>query len=353
MIKTENLLKELFENPKNIVLITDEKFAIRYASSAVESVFGIRPFSILGKNAFDFVSEDKREAWKGCINQSNGNVSDEISLKTSDGRNMYFDVSVTNHVANEAIHGIVILLHDVTERKQAQQALESANNHLDHFIFKTTHDLRAPLHSAMGLIKLAETAEENDRDKYIALIGKSLQKLDALIEEVNSFYKNDKLAITNEQIDLEKMFKAELEYLKNLPGAEGIRFNFLFNGTSAFHSDTIRLKTIITNILSNSIKYSDPSKRDRFISLEADVTLNECRIKISDNGLGIEEKHLGKIFEMFYRGTSESHGTGLGLYIVKDTVDRLNGTVEVSSTLGKGTAFEIKLPNFITEPALN
>ncbi len=348
MIKTESLLKELFGNPKNIVLVTDEQFKIRYASDTIEAVFGINPYSILGKNAFDFVSEDKREVWKKCI-ESKGSSSDEISFKTIDGRKIHFDVTVTDHVANEAIHGMVILLHDVTERQEAHQELESANNHLDHFIFKTTHDLRAPLHSAMGLIKLAETADAKDRDRYISLIGKSLQKLDSLIEEVNNFYKNDRLAIVNEQIDLEKLFRAELENLKNLPGAEGIRFDFVFKGTSELVSDPIRLKTIITNILSNSIKYTDPRKQDRFIMLEAEVDESECRLKITDNGVGIEERHLGKIFEIFYRGTSESHGTGLGLYIVKDTVDRLNGKVDVTSQVGKGTTFEIKIPNTIAE----
>jgi PAS domain S-box-containing protein len=352
MIKTESLLKELFENPKNVVLVTDEQFKIRYASDTIESVFGISPYSILGKNAFDFVSEDKREAWRDCILATNGTASDEIGLKTLHGKKVYFDVTVTNHVTNEAIRGIVIFLHDVTERKQAQQQLENANNHLDHFIFKTTHDLRAPLHSAMGLIRLAQSADEKDREKYIGLIGKSLQKLDSLIEEVNSFYKNDKLAIVNEQIDLEKMFRSELENLRNLPGAEGIRFDFLINGTTDLFLDSIRLKTIITNILSNSIKYSDPRKHDRFILLEADVDDITLKLKITDNGLGIEEQHLGKIFDIFYRGTSESHGTGLGLYIVKDTVTRLKGEIEVQSQIGKGTSFEIRLPNFVTEHSL-
>jgi PAS domain S-box-containing protein len=352
MIKTESLLKELFENPKNIVLVTDEQFIIRYASDTIESVFGVSPYSLLGKNAFDFVSEDKREAWRNCLIQKNGNVSDEISLKALHGRKVYFDVTVTNHVDHEAIHGIVIFLHDVTERKEAHQDLEDANNHLDHFIFKTTHDLRAPLHSALGLVKLAESADENDRDHYIGLIKKSLFKLDALIEEVNSFYKNDKLAVVQEQVDLEKIFKTELDYLKNLPGAEQIRFNFIYKGSSDLFSDSIRLKTIITNILSNSIKYMDPRKLEKSITLEAEVNETECTITITDNGLGIESQHLGKIFDMFYRATSQNNGTGLGLYIVKDTVDRLKGAIEVQSQAGKGTTFVIKLPNFITVPSV-
>jgi len=354
MIKTESLLKELFENPKNIVLVTDENYSIRYISDTVESIFGVRPYSLLGKNAFDFVSSDKREDWTNCIKGATGKKSDEISLKTPDGRKVYFDVTVTNHVANESIRGLVIFLHDITDQRLAQQELENANNHLDHFIFKTTHDLRAPLHSALGLVKLAEASNGEERDKYIGLIKNSLQKLDSFIEEVNSFYKNDKLAVTRDNIDLENMFRMELDYLRNLPGAEGVRFEFIFNSTIDLYSDPIRLKTIITNILSNSIKYSDQRKHDRFIKLEAEVDAEHCVIKITDNGIGIDGKYLEKIFDIFYRANTGTQGTGLGLYIVKDTVERLLGKIEVQSKLGKGTTFTIILPNFVSEaPVLN
>lgn len=349
MIKTESLLKELFENPKNIVLVTDENYSIRYVSDTVESIFGIQPYSILGKSAFDFVSLEKREVWKKCLTETNGNTLDEISFKTYGGRKIYFDVTVTNHVRNESIRGLVIFLHDITEQRQAQQQLENANNHLDHFIFKTTHDLRAPLHSALGLVRLAETANEDEKDKYIGLIKTSLNKLDAFIEEVNNFYKNDKLAVTRDHIDLEPMFRTELDYLRNLPGAEGIGFEFIFNSSSDLYSDPIRLKTIITNVLSNSIKYSDARKRDRFIRLETDVNAQKCVIRIVDNGIGIPDQHLHKIFDIFYRANADTPGTGLGLYIVKDTIDRLHGFIEVQSTLGKGTVFTITLPNLVAD----
>jgi PAS domain S-box-containing protein len=125
MIKTESLLKRLFENPKNVVLVTDEQYNIRYASSTVESIFGVNPVSILGKNGFDFVPEPKREEFREFLTKSNGNKSGEINLRTTSGDEVFFEVTVTNHVDHDEIRGMVVFLYDITERLENQQKLEN------------------------------------------------------------------------------------------------------------------------------------------------------------------------------------------------------------------------------------
>jgi len=346
------LLAELFDNSKNMVLVTDEHFNIRYISSNVETIFGVKPYSILGKNAFEFAPADKREVWQNCIQQSLHSNSSEISLKTASGGVLHFEVTFSNHVNYKEIQGVVIFLHDITERKQAHKELIKANDHLDHFIFKTVHDLQAPLQSALGLMDLAESSSPSERDHYFKMIKSSLQGLDAFIIELNSFFKNDKMAIQNEKVDLEAVFGQELSILQNLPQARGIKIDFNFDAEVPLHTDLIRLKTILTNILSNSIKYSDRQKEQRFIKVTAIVSENTCDITIEDNGLGIEAQYLDKIFDMYFRAHNNLKGTGLGLYIVKDTIDRLRGTIEVESEPGKGTAFHISIPNFISTPVL-
>ena len=345
MIRTETLLGKLFENTKNILLVTDEKFDIRYVSSSLETTFGLQAYSVLGRNAFEFVRETDRQAWFNCVQESSGNKSSEISLAMPGGEEMHFDVTVTNHVSSSEIRGMVVILHDITERKLKHRKLQKTNDHLDHFIFKTIHDLRAPIHSAMGLIDLTSRSSEEDKEKYISLIKFNLEKLDSFIDEVSSFYKNEKLGIVNEKINFDELFKSERELLQNLPGAGEIDFGYHFQGACDLFSDSLRLKTILTNILSNSIKYSDPYKDDRFINVSVDVDDSNCQITIQDNGLGIDAQHLDKIFDIFFRSHTQIHGTGLGLYIVKDTVMRLGGEIRVESKLGEGTLFVINLPN--------
>lgn len=148
----------------------DEKFNIRYASSTVETTFGLQAYSVLGRNTFEFVRESDRESWYTCLQETSGNKSSEISLVTPEGLELHFDTTVTNHVANNEIHGMVVVMHDITERKLRLKKLQKANDHLDHFIFKTIHDIRAPIHSAMGLIDLFLMSGTEEKEKYISLI---------------------------------------------------------------------------------------------------------------------------------------------------------------------------------------
>lgn len=351
MIKTESLISEVLTSPKSIALVTEENFNIRYVSLNVETVFGIKPISLLGKNAFDFVPESQREKWKACLRDSNNNGHNEISLFTAQGKELHFDISVTNHTSNDQIRGLVVFMHDITQRKADLKKLETTNHHLDHFIFKTTHDLRAPLHSALGLLKLAENAKGAEQAQYMAMLKSSLLRLDTFIEEVNSLYKNDKLAILREKINLREMLANEMEKLRNLPEATGIRIDLSVVEDHVLYSDPVRLKTIIANVLSNSIKYSDSRKSNRYILIAAQIFPDQVFISFEDNGVGVATEYQEKIFDMFFRANDQTHGTGLGLYIVKDTVDRLGGKILLQSKPGLGSTFVVKLPNSIQQVA--
>ncbi|MEM1408499.1 MAG: ATP-binding protein, partial [Bacteroidota bacterium] len=102
---------------------------------------------------------------------------------------------------------------------------------------------------------------------------------------------------------------------------------------------------IFRNLISNAIKYVDPNKDDSFIKLNIVISSASAEIMIIDNGIGISEHTLPKIFDMFYRATESSEGSGIGLYIVKNAIDKLGGSIKINSAEKKGTTFKIKLPN--------
>jgi PAS domain S-box-containing protein len=347
MIKSENLLQELFENSGAVVLITDEKYTIRYSSSAVQSILGLEPISIVGKNVFELTPVEKRDRWRECLENAGNSKRAEIHLVSASGDDLYFNVTVSNHVAHHEIQGMVIILHNITEQKRQHFQLEKENAHLDQFIYKTTHDLRSPIHSAMGVLNLLESANEKERPKYLQMARQNLVKLESLIEEVNNFYRVDKMAIANEKIDIKNLLEEEIDLLKNHPKAQHVEFELHCNTEADVFSDPFRIKTIFGNLLSNAVKYSDSRKTSSFVRIEAVVNDKELTATISDNGIGIAKEKLGRIFDIFFRATTEASGTGLGLHIVKDTVERLNGTIEVQSELGVGTAFKIYLPNLL------
>ncbi|HEY0770267.1 MAG TPA: HAMP domain-containing sensor histidine kinase, partial [Sphingobacteriaceae bacterium] len=116
------------------------------------------------------------------------------------------------------------------------------------------------------------------------------------------------------------------------------------------YTDSVRLKTIVGNILSNAVKYFDARKAEPFIRINVFITEEICELRFTDNGIGIEPEYIEKIFDLFFRATAQAQGTGLGLFIVKDTVERLKGTIEVESTPGQGTTFIVNVPNQILQP---
>jgi len=260
---------------------------------------------------------------------------------------LYFDVSVSNHIENHEIQGMVIILHDITKQKLKHFQLEKENEHLDQFIYKTTHDLRSPIHSVMGLLDLMENADEKERSNYLKMASHSLLRLESVIDEVNNFYRVAKMAIVNEKIDLKALLDGEISLLKNHPKVQNISIEFTCIGETVLFSDSIRLKAIIGNLLSNGVKYSDSKKKTSFIHIKTIVDEQRLSITISDNGIGIAQENIGRIFDIFFRATTEASGTGLGLHIVKDTIERLNGSIEVQSQLGEGTEFKIYLPNLL------
>jgi PAS domain S-box-containing protein len=346
----DGMFKELVENSDDIVIVTDREFKIRYITSSVEKVFGIEPLKVLGSNIFSFVSPEKKESWRGCLTDpSFSSFKDEISLRLSGDSWSYFDIEASNLFNSSPVGGLVLKLHDITEKKSKEKELVKSNRQLDQVIYKTTHDLKAPLMSALGLIRLAENSPDGEKVRYLELIKKSLLKLDSFINEMNNFFRNEKLAIQRMEIDMEGLLRSELDDVKNLYLEEEIDIRLNVRESAVFYSDDIRVKTIAGNLLSNAIKYRDTTKAQSFIDISVSIDQEICELRFVDNGIGIEPQYGEKIFDLFFRATEQSQGTGLGLFIVKDTIERLKGTINVQSTPGEGTAFTIRIPNQILQ----
>ena len=342
------MFKELVENSEDIIIVTDSDFNIRYISSSVATVFGFDPPSVVGKNIFEFIEQDKIEPWRDLLKQVTSSCSDEISVFIS-GQKWYFDVHVANLLDMDRVQGVVLKLHDITEKKLRERDLKRSNEHLDQVIYKTTHDLKAPLTSALGLIQIAEQARDEDKGQYIRLIKRSLLSLDSYIEEMNNFFRIEKLALQREQINLGTILQNAQDTLLNVAAATNVRVFVNLDEGMPWYSDALRVKTIITNIFSNAIKYQDLQKQNPFIKIATRITHDYCEISIADNGIGIEEEYKDKIFDLFFRATDKANGTGLGLFIVRDTVQRLNGSITVNSVVGQGTTFFVKIPNLLQQ----
>jgi PAS domain S-box-containing protein len=208
----EGMFKELVENSSDIIIVTDGEYNIRYISSSVRSIFGLEPVSLVGRNIFDFIRAGRKDVWLKSL-EDHDHFNGEETIKV-DNEILYFDVNVSNLLNHYKVQGLVLKLHDITEKKKRENELMRSNKQLDQIIFKTIHDLKAPLMSAIGLVNLAERSENEYQAMYMKLIRKSLLNLNSFIEKMNDFFRNDKMEVRREKIDLRDIVESELSNLK-------------------------------------------------------------------------------------------------------------------------------------------
>lgn len=231
------------------------------------------------------------------------------------------------------------------ELKEKNSELEKINFELDRFVYSASHDLRSPLTSVLGLLYLLRVeVKEEGAQRYVDLMEESILKLDNIIRDIVAYSRNNRTELQIEAIQMKNLMadvEAGLRYLES-PGVN-IHESVKVENESIFPSDRNRLLTILNNLISNSIKYRHPARNPE-ISVSVEVGKDLVTLTIRDNGIGIKDYHLGKIFDMFYRTSDHSTGSGLGLYIVKETIKKLGGSIEVESEVNQGTQFIIQLP---------
>jgi signal transduction histidine kinase len=242
---------------------------------------------------------------------------------------------------------------EINIRKEAEEKLQRSNaelskrnTELDNFVYSVSHDLRAPIASVLGLIDLAKKDDSGMKDMYLDMIHKSAQQQDGFIREILDQSRNSRLEVKREEIVFQKMIDDTFSQLK-FATANGQNVTKVVNvkQNKPFFSDPWRLKVMLNNIISNSIRYRNG--KDPVIEVNVEVTDDFATLEILDNGKGIAREHLGNVCRMFYRATDDGAGSGLGLYIVKETIDKLNGTLKIDSEEGKGTTVRLKIPEVL------
>lgn len=240
--------------------------------------------------------------------------------------------------------------NDEQQLRKQNEELIKINKELDSFVYSVSHNLRAPLMSMLGLLKLVEIESENqqtDLRPYFAMMNHSIEKLDETLKEILDYSKNARTGIRRDKIDLHKLIEESFEKLMYLPGSEFIKKTVHVESLAELWQDQSRLSVVINNLVSNAIKYRDESKAICTIDVRCHVDEKNVTIIFRDNGIGIAPELIARVFDMFYRATERSEGAGLGLYIVKETVDKLGGAVSVDSRPGESTVFKLVLRNLI------
>ncbi len=206
-------------------------------------------------------------------------------------------------------------------------------------LYKVTHNLRGPLNSIIGLSNIAIVESENERTNlYLEKIKQSAEKLNGFIDDLLNLSKIASVeSVKKDKIIFQNIIEDILSSLQYLPNYKNIDILINIQQYVVFYSDQVVMYSIMQNVIENSIKYFDSHKPYSFLKIKIQVTEELTRIEFEDNGIGIEEPYLEKVTEMFVRAAESSTGNGIGLFIVKKSVEKLDGTLQIDSKQGIGT----------------
>jgi signal transduction histidine kinase len=205
--------------------------------------------------------------------------------------------------------------------------------------------MRAPLSTLLGLLEVAERSKDiGEMKTYFELMRDRIFTMEGFIREITDYSRNARLDLDIKQYELIEIVDETVESFDFLAKEAGVEVNLNVPKDLSIKTDRSRLTVVLNNLVSNAIKYGDGEKNNPMLSISAQNGHGSVRIEIEDNGVGIEPQYLDRIFDMFFRASVNSKGSGLGLYIVQETLDKLGGSVDCESIYKKGSKFTITLP---------
>lgn len=305
-----------------------------------------------------------------------GRFEDEGYRVRKDGTLFFANVLITAlYDSNRHLIGFSKVTRDLTEKKLAEEKmafinqqleqkvkdrteeltktvkeLKLINADLDNFVYTASHDLKAPVSNIEGLVETLEDmlGENNlvtpEVNGVLEMIRISVLRFQNTIKDLAAISELQRAGREEmAKINLEEVLQDVLSGLDHIIKETEAQFDVHIERAEHFTFYRMHMRSILYNFISNALKYRSPERAPR-IHLTARPEAEHFVITISDNGLGINQEHVEKIFHLFHRLHDHVEGTGIGLYIVKRIVDNAGGRVEVASILGQGTTFAIYLP---------
>jgi len=358
--ENEQLLGSINENLNEGIYRSTPTNGFVYVNKAFAKMFGLTVEEAMVINPEKlYANEADRQRVTNTLSSQGFLKNEQVEFMRKDGSTFWgFLSSIMSKSADGmAIYdGAIVDISDLQKSKlllhEKNDELKKINAELDRFVYSASHDLRAPLTSLLGLVNVAMLENSNPKlNNYLELMKSSVAKLDELISDIIHFSRNARLDIKSEPISFDDLIQETFNNLQYLPMADSIETTVMVDGNHSFYSDPKRLRILFNNLISNAFRYHDVSKATPYIRVEVKMKNNRALVKVSDNGKGIHPDHVNKIFDMFYRATEDSRGSGLGLYIVKETIEKLQGDISVHSLPRKGTTFTLVIPNLQSSTA--
>jgi PAS domain S-box-containing protein len=348
-------LAAIIDNAVDGFITIDERGIILSANPACTRIFGFTPAEMTGRNVKMLMPEPYHSEHDRYISNYNRTseakvigIGREVEGRRKDGSVFPLDLAVAKVELNGAIiySGIV---RDISERKASEKALIEANAELEEFAYRTSHDLRSPIASSLGLLTISK---EMLVEGELAALGQTLQRmeknfrrLDHLIQNIITITRNRLMEEEDRPIALRTLVSEAIDALSHLEDSKRIRIENHVPAELTIISKPSKFQVIVGNMLSNAVKYHDPKEAEPAIDVRAFRYGGKMRLSVEDNGLGVPPASRHLLFKMFKRlHPNRSFGSGLGLYILRKSTEALGGTA-LYEARDKGSRFIIELPD--------
>jgi signal transduction histidine kinase len=227
--------------------------------------------------------------------------------------------------------------------KRQTKLIEDKNAELDAFFYRISHDLKGPIASLLGLSELARMEVKDEAARgYLEKQHTQVDRLNNIITGLINLTQLNHADLCKQEIEFEKMIDECIGSFQGIPNFSNITFRRIVEPGIKFQTEWTLLNAILQNLIENAIKYS--RRHSPHVEVRVQRENGHVVVEVEDNGQGIAHEHQARIFEMFFRATPNASGRGLGLYILKRSVDKLKGTIDIRSEIGQGSTFTVKLP---------
>jgi len=362
-ISKENLLKTIISEIPDLIWFKDLNGVYMQCNRRFEQFFGLQEADIIGKTDYEFVNKDLadffRQKDKFAIEEGKPCKNEEEIIFANDGHMEQLEtIKSPLYNKNGKVLGILGIGRDITERHSNEQTIRLQNEELkkhdadkDRFLQILAHDLRNPFSSILGFLGLLKrNVRKYDIDKIeqqISIVQNSSEIIYNLLDDLLNWARiqSGKFPFNTAKINFSAICKNAIEKLELNAINKNITINQIIDEKIYIFADVNMLHTILRNLVSNAIKFTN---KDGLIEIYSETNLREVIITVSDNGIGIEPEKIKKLFDISYKnsteGTENETGTGLGLLLCKEFVEKHGGKIWVESEIGKGSDFKFTLP---------
>lgn len=357
----EYYYNSILNNIGDPVFVKDDQSRLLIVNDAFTEIFNLHRDEIIGKTLAEEVSPEEQESFlkidKQVLEDGIENINEE-ALTIRGGETRTISTRKTRFIDADGKKYVVGVIHDITERKKSENSLKESEKQLkelnttkDKLFSIIAHDLRSPFNSIIGFSELltlnSADLEPEEKEKFCSIINVAAKNTLILLDNLLNWAKSQtgQLRFNPEKVLFSAVILEIITLKKSLTKAKNITLDYSLSDEIEVYADVNMLKTVLRNLISNAIKFTELGGNIRVLATLKD---QHVEITISDNGIGMNEEKCKELFKIASNtttiGTANENGSGLGLVLCKEFVEQNRGTIWVESKEGKGSDFKFTLP---------